>query len=514
LFYDARSFNQNISGWDTSRVTSMRNAFREASRFNNSLGKWDVSRVTDMIYMFLGASSFNQDLGDWNVGQVTNMADMFRYAQAFNGNIENWNVKSVTCMVHMFDAARSFKRNITGWTLRPDQGVDVSEMFTRAPQWLSTYTNCGFDNSDRSVCAGTYATSRGFFDGPPGAWVTTPGIYNACTGGVASAFRSSAALNVAVSRCFAAVPSGEKCCSTGAADCGAACSVDMPGWNTSLVTSISGLFYEARSFNQNISGWDTSRVTSMKDAFREASRFNNSLGEWDVSRVTDMMHMFLGASSFNQDLAGWNVGQVTNMGYMFLNAQAFNGNIQNWNVKSVTSMRSMFDDARSFKRNITGWTLRPDRYVGVFEMFTRAPQWLSTYTNCGFDNSDRSVCTGTYATSSGLFNGPPGAWVRTPLPPSPPPLPSPPPSPPPPNSPPPSPPPPSPVRLIWNLPNERNAAYSTPFHLLVGMWVRGWNLPIAETRPILTRPVSPSAQKMFIFKIDLETLNLLSIMSP
>jgi surface protein len=187
----------------------MRDAFHGASSFNNSLGEWDVSRVTDMMHMFHGASNFNQDLGDWNVGQVTDMGYMFRNAEAFNGNIEKWNVKSVTSMVSMFDNARSFNRNITGWTLRPDRYVAVFETFTRTPQWLSTYTNCGFDNSDRIVCTGTYAVSSGSFDGPPGAWVTTPGLYNACTGGVASAFRSSAALYVAVGRCFAAVPSGD-----------------------------------------------------------------------------------------------------------------------------------------------------------------------------------------------------------------------------------------------------------------------------------------------------------------
>jgi surface protein len=364
----------------------MKDTFFGALRFNNSLGEWDVSRVTNMMHMFLDASSFNQDLGDWNVGKVTNMGYMFRQAQAFNGNIENWNVESVTFMVSMFDNARSFSRNITGWTLRPDQDVAVSEMFTRAPQWLSAYTNCGFDDSDRSVCTGTYATSSGLFDGPPGAWQQLP-----CAGSLAPAFLSSAALKIAVDSCLAAVPSGDNCCSRtiNPADCGAAESKDMLCWNTSLVTSMEALFAGKASFNQNISGWD-------------------------MSRVTNVASMFFGSKSFNQNLPDWNVGQVLNMENMFSGAQAFNGNIVGWNVNSVSATTSMFQDARSFNQNITGWTFsRQDMTFTVSDMFMRATEWLKAYTNCGFDNSDTRVCTGTYRDSSGLYNGPPGAWVQT-----------------------------------------------------------------------------------------------------
>jgi surface protein len=52
MFYNATSFNSDLSAWDTSGVTNMWGMFGGASSFDRSLAAWDVSNVTNMQWMF------------------------------------------------------------------------------------------------------------------------------------------------------------------------------------------------------------------------------------------------------------------------------------------------------------------------------------------------------------------------------------------------------------------------------------------------------------------------------
>merc|ERR1719201_1621684 len=80
MFYGVSSFNADLSKWDVSRVTDMKNMFYAVSSFNADLSKWDVSSVTDMNHMFYGVSSFNADLSKWD---VSSMSKMFNGASSF-----------------------------------------------------------------------------------------------------------------------------------------------------------------------------------------------------------------------------------------------------------------------------------------------------------------------------------------------------------------------------------------------------------------------------------------------
>lgn len=90
--------------------------FNQASQFNQNIGGWDVSKVTDMSGMLYTNTSFNQDLNNWDVSNVANMELMFTYAMSFNGDISSWDVSNVTSMLHnMFNGAQAFNRDITNW---------------------------------------------------------------------------------------------------------------------------------------------------------------------------------------------------------------------------------------------------------------------------------------------------------------------------------------------------------------------------------------------------------------
>ena len=99
-----------------------------------------------------------------------------------------------------------------------------------------------------------------------------------------------------------------------------------------------------------ISNWDTSRVTSMRGMFKDARSFNQPLNNWNVSKVTNMSAMFCFARSFNQPLDNWNVSNVTDMNNMFNDVTFFNHPLNNWNVSKVEDMAWMFYKASSFNQ--------------------------------------------------------------------------------------------------------------------------------------------------------------------
>ncbi len=67
----------------------------------------------------------------------------------------------------------------------------------------------------------------------------------------------------------------------------------------------------------NVLTWDTSNITSMVGMFAEARAFNQPIGNWNVSNVTNMSSMFWNARAFNQDLTRWCVAKITTAPYAF-----------------------------------------------------------------------------------------------------------------------------------------------------------------------------------------------------
>jgi surface protein len=80
-------FNEDISNWNTSSVTSMRGMFAFQPQFNQDISRWDVAKVTTVAGMFIGASKFNQDISTWDVSKVNDMTQMFYHASAFNQSL-------------------------------------------------------------------------------------------------------------------------------------------------------------------------------------------------------------------------------------------------------------------------------------------------------------------------------------------------------------------------------------------------------------------------------------------
>ena len=75
----AQVFNQPLSAWRTSSVTSLQETFKDAVSFNQNIASWDVSLVNNAAGIFRDAASFDQDLG-WCLESGVNLGLAFSMA--------------------------------------------------------------------------------------------------------------------------------------------------------------------------------------------------------------------------------------------------------------------------------------------------------------------------------------------------------------------------------------------------------------------------------------------------
>ena len=54
--------------------------------------------------------------------------------------------------------------------------------------------------------------------------------------------------------------------------------------------------------------------------------------------------MFYNCKTFNQDISSWDVSNVSNMSFTFHGCEKFNQNISSWNVSKVKSFDSIFSN--------------------------------------------------------------------------------------------------------------------------------------------------------------------------
>ena len=98
------AFGGPITGWDTSLVLNMSDAFYngrpgdhgpiDSTAFNEDITNWETVLVFSMKNMFKGAETFNQNIlgtGQWNTSNVASMDSMFTGATAFENNANPFN---------------------------------------------------------------------------------------------------------------------------------------------------------------------------------------------------------------------------------------------------------------------------------------------------------------------------------------------------------------------------------------------------------------------------------------
>jgi len=161
MFEGAAAFNQDITGWVTTKVTIYTSMFKNAAAFNVNIVTWK-GYLSGGIYftsMFEGAVEFNQNLNNWQLGSTT--------------------VNANTGLSSMFSGASKFQQNLCGWNTRlinADEPSTSNNMFlnTQCPNPNVDFKDAGA-NDDAELIDGALVCCSCVQTNP---WDTT--TYPAC----------------------------------------------------------------------------------------------------------------------------------------------------------------------------------------------------------------------------------------------------------------------------------------------------------------------------------------------
>jgi len=380
-------FNRDISAWDVSNVTNMRQMFYKNIAFNQNLSLWGITQVANFIDFMpdvrLSTSNYDALLIGWDAqgamsysGTVDFGSSQYTSGGAAEaartsliakwGGINDGGPVSVPLILRV-KTDNVGASNDDQFTLQVKNGIGYNYDIEYDGQTLTGLT------TDNDVTL-TFPSGAGSYD------IRISGIFpalflqqspdksklievkqwgNTNFGGTTSIQSAFAYNNLLTTVSATDVPVGPFTNLQGMFGfCSSLVSIpNLNNWDVSNITSMGAMFREASNFNGDMSSWNTSNVTDMSYMFSNVPLFNGDISSWDVSSVTNFKWFLYNKSSWNNDLSSWDVSSATNMERMFQSCTIFNSDIGNWNVSGVTNMFIMFQGCTSFDQDLSSWQI-------------------------------------------------------------------------------------------------------------------------------------------------------------
>ena len=430
MFSGANLFNGDISTWNTSSVTNMYDMFSFAEAFNGDLSDWDTSSVTNMYYMFYNADKFNGDISTWNTSSVTTMSGMFESAPKFNGDISTWNTSSVTGMFNMFNGADAFNQDISGWDV--SSVTNMASMFDDADAfeqnlgpWYVVPADTSYDHvSDEPLAVTTISAQNQALDGhTPNYDIGTGGDYALFNMTGNTLFFESVPQAAGIYTVNVTAPGG---------DFGAGnhkiLDITVTGIEPPVVEPADGAFvtvWETTTAGESITipvGGATGNYTvdwgdgsGSTTHVTDAEHTYDTAGNYTVSISGDFTRIYLGDFSVPDDydnagrlasIVQWGDTKWATMEGAFVNAHNMAYNATNApDLSAVTSMQDMFHNTAQFDGNLSGWDT--SSVTDMSDMF-----WSASSFNGNVSTWDVSSVTdmSSMFLSASSFNGNVSTW--------------------------------------------------------------------------------------------------------
>ncbi len=415
MFSGALSFNQNINNWDVSSAVRMNSMFRHAESFNQPLDKWNVSNVSLMGFMFYGAVSFNQDISMWDTTNVEYMRRMFDGALSFNQNIDNWNISSLlTNIGHREELETNYYENedvycMYGYHNIAPKDITINE-YKKVVYGFDNKTNLKYYKPEKPELweYNYFMFKYAQFDCPTKPkWLDIPekkdGKYKPVTRLqlFALVYDEDVALaDIDISEITDLSGLFYKQACSGDIDF-----TGVDGWDTAHVKDMSYMFYKADDVLFDINNWNVSNVENMEGMFGKCYYFNKPLHKWDTAHVKNMSYMFVDCKQFHQDISNWNVSNVENMEGMFYGCRFFNYPLNSWDVSKVTNMSKMFMQAYYFNQPLDKWDV--SKVTNMSKMFMQVYHFNQPLNSWNVSNVENMHAMFAY---SKHFNQPLDKW--------------------------------------------------------------------------------------------------------